>query len=61
MEIIKRDWKHMYFVILFSFFSNRIVLYFHNSNNNGLIYSGVLQKSPVLLVLEDCSGVRRVL
>ena len=32
----------MCFVTLFLLLSNRIVLYFHNSNNNCLIYSGVL-------------------
>ena len=39
----------MYFVILFLLLGYRIVLFFHNSNSNHLIYSGVLQGAQFCL------------
>ena len=47
----------MYFAIRFLLSVNLIVLLFHNSNSNHLIYSGV----QILLVLDGCSGVLLIL
>ena len=61
MVISKRDWKHMYFVIFCSSSWQSDCVIFHHSNSNRLIYSGVLQKAQILLVLDGCSGVLRIL
>ena len=49
MVISKMDWKHVYFDCLFLLLGNRIVLFFHKSNSNRLIYSVVLQGAQFCL------------